>query len=572
MTEEREIMDVDVLFVGGGIASLSSALHLSNLIKAHNQNIGQGQKGKVLDEVMIAVLEKAAFSGSHGISGAVMDPAALKDLVPNFIEKKAPLEGEVKKESVYFLTPNKKIKLPFGWIPRPFNPLDNHGNYVVSVSRLTKWLADLAEENGVDIFPGFAGTEILYDGDNVIGVRTGDKGIDSKGNKKGNFEPGIDLHAKVTVFGEGSRGSLVKTLVRRLDLDTQKNPPAFETGVKEVWEIPGGRIQPGEVIHTMGYPLKRDAFGGGFIYGMKENMISLGQLTSLDYKDPFMDPHREFQKFKRHPLVKGLLKDGKVVQYGAKAAPAGGYFSIPKLTFQGGMIIGDSANLFNTQKIKGVHLAMRSGMLAAETILDCLVKDDFTEPRLDQYRTAMLNSKEMKDLYKARNFHQTMQKGLYKGLFIVGMQVPLGGRVFRSRLASIPDHLHMKTVKVLYKTDSPSDETKGDIKYDNKLTFNKEEDVYYSGCTHEEDQPPHLQIKDLDICYTKCAREFQNPCVRFCPAGVYEMEKDEKSGQLTLKLNFSNCVHCKTCDIKDPYENITWVPPEGGGGPKYRVL
>ena len=572
MTEEREVMDVDVLFVGGGIASLSGALHLSNLIKEHNQKIEQGQDGKKMDEVMIAVLEKAAFPGSHGISGAVMDPAALKDLVPDFLEKGAPLEGEVKKESVYFLTKNKRIKLPFGLIPRPLNPLNNHGNYVVSVSRLNEWLAGLVEENGVDIFPGFAGTEVLYDGDKVIGVRTGDKGIDAEGNKKGNFEPGIDLHAKATVFGEGSRGSLVKTLISRFNLDAQRNPPAFEVGVKEVWEIPEGRIQPGEIIHTMGYPLKSNTFGGGFVYGMKNNMVSLGQLTSLNYEDPFIDPHREFQKFKLHPLVKDILKDGKLVQYGAKTVPAGGYFSVTKLTFAGGLIIGDSANLFITQKNKGVHLAMRSGILAAETIFDCLVKDDFSELQLDQYQTAMMNSKEINDLYKVRNFHQTMRKGLYKGLIAVTMQVPLGGRVFRSRLQSEPDHLHMKSVMELYGTESPSDEKKGDIKFDGELTFDKETDVYYSGSTHEEAQPPHLKIKDLDICYTKCTKEFQNPCVRFCPANVYEMEKDEETGQLTMKLNFSNCVHCKTCDIKDPYENITWVPPEGGGGPKYTVL
>ncbi|MBN1849077.1 MAG: electron transfer flavoprotein-ubiquinone oxidoreductase [Deltaproteobacteria bacterium] len=572
MTETRDVMDVDVLFVGGGIASLSGALHLSNRIKEHNHKIEQGQAGKKLDEVTIAVLEKAAFPGSHGISGAVMDPSALKDLVPDFLEKGAPLEGEVKKDSIYFLTKNRKIRLPFGLIPRPFNPLDNHGNYVVSVSRLNEWLAGLVEENGVDIFPGFAGTEVLYDGNKVIGVRTGDKGIDAKGEKKGNFEPGIDLHAKVTVFGEGSRGSLTKTLIKHYNLDAQKNPPAFEVGVKEVWEIPEGRIQPGEVIHTMGYPLKSNTFGGGFIYGMKNNMISLGQLTSLDYEDPFIDPHREFQKLKLHPFVQGLLKDGKLVQYGAKTAPAGGFFSIPKLTFAGGMIIGDAANLFNAQKIKGVHIAMRSGMLAAEAILDCLVRDDFSEARLEQYRTAMRDSKEIGDLFKVRNFHQTMQKGLFKGLIAVSLQVPLGGSIFRSRLESEPDYVHMKKVAELYGTDSPDEAKKGDIKYDGKLTYDKETDVYYSGSTHEEDQPPHLKIKDLDICYNQCAKEFQNPCVRFCPADVYEMERDETTGRLTMKLNFSNCVHCKTCDVKDPYENITWVPPEGGGGPKYTVL
>ncbi|MDB9822079.1 electron transfer flavoprotein-ubiquinone oxidoreductase [Deltaproteobacteria bacterium] len=567
MAEEREIMDVDVLFVGGGIASLSGALHLSNLIKEHNDKIAHGESLKSLDEVMIAVLEKAAFPGSHGISGAVMDPDALKDLIPDFIEKEAPLEGEVKKESIYFLTRNSKIKLP---ITPP--PLNNHGNYVISLSRLNEWLAGLVEEKGVDIFPGFAGTEVLYDGDRVIGVRTGDKGIGADGNKKPNFEPGIDLHSKVTVFGEGSRGSLTKTLIKRFNLDDGKNPSGFEVGVKEVWEIPEGRIQPGEVIHTMGYPLKSDTFGGGFIYGMKNNMISLGQLTSLDYGDPFIDPHREFQKFKLHPMIKDLLKDGKLIQYGAKTVPVGGYFSIPKLTFEGGLIIGDSANLFNSQKIKGVHLAMRSGMLAADTIFKCLVNDDFSESELRHYRTAMADNEGINDLYKVRNFHQAMEKGMIKGMIMAGIQFVLGGSIFKSRLESMSDHLHMKKIMELFGTDSPPDDKKGDIKYDGELTFDKETDVYYSGATHEEDQPAHLKINDLDICYTKCVEEFQNPCVRFCPANVYEMEVDEETGKRSMKLNFSNCVHCKTCDVKDPYENITWLPPEGGGGPKYTVV
>ena len=572
MPEEREVMDVDVLFVGGGIASLSGALHLTNLIKEHNKRIEKGEDGKTLDEIMIAVLEKAAFPGSHGISGAVIDPCPLKELVPDFIEKEAPLEGEVKKESIYFLTKNGKVKLPLTILPSALNPLDNHGNYMVSVSRLNEWMAGLVEENGVDIFPGFAGTEVLYDNDRVIGVRTGDKGIGANGNNKPNFEPGIDLHSKVTVFGEGSRGSLTKTLIKRFELDSEKNPSAYEVGVKEVWEIPEGRIEPGEVIHGFGYPLKTDTFGGFFVYGMKNNMISIGQLTSLDYKDPFIDPHREFQKLKLHPMIKELLKDGKLVQYGAKTVPVGGYYSVPNLTFEGGLIIGDSANLFNSQKIKGVHLAMRSGMLAAETIFDCLLNDDFSEARLSGYRTALMNSDEVNDLYKVRNFHQAMERGLIKGMMTAGLQFVLGGRVIKSRLEAIADHLHLKNVKELYGTDSPSDETKGDIKYDGKLTFDKETDVYYSGATHEEDQPAHLKIGDLDICYTRCSEEFQNPCVRFCPANVYEMEVDEETGKKNMKLNFSNCVHCKTCDVKDPYENITWVPPEGGGGPKYTVM
>ena len=573
MAEEREIMEVDVLFVGGGIASLSSALHLSNLIKDYNsKNDQEGGSGKKLDEVMIAVLEKAASPGFHGISGAVIDPGPLKELVPDFLEKEAPLDGEVRKESIYFLTKNNKIKLPFGLVSDDLNPLNNHGNYVVSVSSLNEWLAGLVEEGGVDIFTGFAGTEVLYDGDRVKGVRTGDKGIGADGKNKPNFEPGIDLHSKITVFGEGARGSLTKTLIKRYCLDEGNNPAGYEVGVKEVWEIPGGRIQPGEVIHTMGYPLRSDTFGGGFVYGMKNNIVSIGQLTSLDYQDPYIDPHRGFQKLKLHPFIRNLIKDGKLIQYGAKTVPVGGYYTVPKLTFEGGLIIGDSANLFNSQRIKGVHLAMRSGMLAAETIFNCLINDDFSEAKLSEYKRALAESDEVNDLFKARNFHQAMGKGLIKGMVMAGIQVALGGSIIKSRLEATSDFLHMKKVKDIYGNDTSSNNKKGDIKYDGVLTFDKDADVYYSGATHEEDQPAHLQIKDLDICYTQCAEEFQNPCVRFCPANVYEMEVDEETGKKTMRLNPSNCVHCKTCDIKDPYQNITWVPPEGGGGPRYTVM
>lgn len=573
MTDSREVMEVDVLFVGGGIASLSSALHLSNLIKMNNDKAAGDEKTKPLDQATIAVLEKAAFPGSHGISGAVMDPGPLGKLVPDFIEKGAPLDAEVGRETVYFLTKNGKTKIPLTSLPDSLNPLANHGNYIVSASRLAGWLAGLAEGSGVDIFPGFAGVEVLYDGDRVIGVRTGDKGIGADGGKKANYEPGIDLHAKVTVFGEGSRGSLTKTLIKRFNLDKGRNPSGFEVGVKEVWEVPDGRIEPGEVIHTMGYPLKNDTFGGGFIYGMNNNKVAVGQLTSLNYRDSFIDPHREFQKFKSHPLLKDLLQDGKLLQYGAKTVPVGGYFSVPELCVDGGLIIGDSANLFNSQKIKGIHLAMASGMLAAETIFECMLTDDFSKSRLDGYQKAVFQSGEVSDLYKVRNFHQTMEKGLFSGMFMAGIQFLLGGRgIFKSRIGAVPDHLHLEKIGEGSASGAGSGDREDDIKYDGKLTFDKETDVYYSDTTHEEDQPSHLKIIDLDLCYTKCTREFQNPCVRFCPAGVYEMELDQETGKQSMKLNFSNCVHCKTCDIKDPYENITWVPPEGGGGPKYTMM
>jgi electron-transferring-flavoprotein dehydrogenase len=563
MSVEREVMEVDVLFVGGGIASLSGALRLCDLVAAHIQK-GEGKK---LSEVMIAVLEKGASAGAHGISGAVMDPASLRDLVPDYKGKGAPIEAEVVKESVYFLTKNGAFKSPI--VPPPLN---NHGNVVVSMSKLNQWMAGLVEAGGAYLFPGFAGVEVLYEEGKVIGVRAGDKGVDSQGQKKSNFEPGNDIHARVTVFGEGSRGSLTKEVIAHFGLDRGKNPAGFEVGVKEVWEIPAGRVRPGEVIETMGYPMKADTFGGAFIYGMSGNLVSVGQLVSLDYSDPFLDPHREFQKFKLHPMVSSLLEDGKLIQYGAKTVPVSGLFSIPKLTFPGGMLIGDGANLFNSQKIKGIDVAIRSGMVAAEAIFAGLVADDLSDARLAGYEKNLYQTQELKEIRKVRNFHQAMTRGLYVGMAAAAGQFMLGGKVLAERLPAKPDHQHMRPIAAKYGTMNPSEQAIGDIKYDGKLTFDKETDVYYSGATHEENQPCHLKVPDLSICLGKCTEQFRNPCVRFCPAGVYEIAVDEASGKRDLKINFSNCVHCKTCDVKDPFENIQWVPPEGGGGPKYTVM
>jgi electron-transferring-flavoprotein dehydrogenase len=521
MAEQRDVIDVDVLFVGGGIASLSGALHLANLIETHNE------KAEKRLEIEMAVLEKGATFGAHGISGAVMAPGPLRELLPDFAAKGAPLEAEVSKESVYFLTKTGKIKSPI--VPPPLN---NHGNYVVSMAKLNQWMSELVEEKGIMLFAGFAGVEVLYDEDGkVIGVQTGDAGVDAKGQKKSNFEPGADVHAKVTVFGEGSRGSLTKDLVAHFGLDKGKNPAGFEVGVKEVWEIPAGRVQPGEVIETMGYPLKTDTFGGGFVYGMKDNMVSIGQLVSLDYSDPFMDPHREFQKYKLHPLISAIIDGGKLVQYGAKTVPVSGYFSIPKLTFPGGVLIGDGANLFNAQMIKGIDLAMKSGMLAAKAIFDGLVKGDLSEATLAAYEKALLQTDQIKEVRKVRNFHQAMTRGLVRGMMAAVGQFALGGRVLADRLPAKPDFKHMKKVAEKYGTAAPSTEAIGDMKYDGKLTFDKETDVYYSGATHEENQPCHLRVKDLDICFGKCAEYYQNPCVRFCPASVYEIEVDEASGR-----------------------------------------
>jgi electron-transferring-flavoprotein dehydrogenase len=450
--------------------------------------------------------------------------------------------------------------------------MNNHGNYVISLSRFTEWMGGLVEEAGVDIFPEFAGTEVLFDGDRVIGVRTGDKGIDAEGNQKSNFEPGIDLHAKVTVFGDGSRGNLTKKMINHFNLDKGKNPQGFLVGVKEVWEVPEGRIEPGEVIHTAGYPHDNKTYGGSFIYGMRENHVTIGLTTGLEYEDPCKDPHREFQKLKTHPFIAKLLKDGKLIQYGAKTAPVGGYFAIPELVFDGGMIVGDAASLFITNKIKGIHAAMKSGILAAEAVFQGMLRDDFSAARLGSYPRALMESSVGKDLHRSRNWHQLMQRGLYIGTVLTPIQYFMGGRLLKDRLATEPDFTHLQSVAQYYGTDTPSDEQIGDMKYDGEMTFDKETDVYYSGATHEEQQPPHLKIRDLEICYNKCREEFHNPCVRFCPANVYEMNIDEETGKPKMILNFSNCVHCKTCDVKDPYENITWVPPEGGGGPKFSTL
>jgi electron-transferring-flavoprotein dehydrogenase len=564
--EEREILEVDVLFVGAGVASLSGALHLMNLINDHNAKINAGGRGEPLKEISVAVLEKGAYVGAHTLSGAVMIPGALRKLVPD-AEQTAPLEAEVRSEDVLLLTEKRALRFP---ITPPF--LKNHGAYVISLSRFTKWLGELAEESGVDIFPGFPGTEVLYEGKRVKGIRTGDKGVDEEGRPKGNFEPGIDLHAKVTVFGEGTRGSLAKTLIHDHQLSAGKNAQTYVVGVKEVWEVPEGRIEAGKVIHTAGYPLDRNTYGGGFVYGMQNNRVTVGLIIGLDYQDPALDPHREFQKFKRHPHIFKLLEGGRLLQYGAKSAPVGGYFAIPELVVDGGLLIGDAANLFNSQKLKGVHIAQHSGMLAAETIFEGLLADDFSKAKLSGYEARLYAGEAGRELYKARNFHQAFHHGLYWGALRGGLQYLLGGRDWRKRLYAAADSKSLETAQTYYGTTEPTPEQMGDIKYDGELTFDRETDTYHSGVAHEEKQPCHLQIGDRDLCVSTCWETYRSPCTRFCPAKVYEIHVDAQTGSRKLVVNFTNCLHCKTCDVKDPYDNITWTPPEGEGGPKYTMV
>ncbi|HJZ13530.1 MAG TPA: electron transfer flavoprotein-ubiquinone oxidoreductase, partial [Acidobacteriota bacterium] len=516
-------------------------------------------------DLNIVVIEKGREMGAHGISGAVMDPRALQELIPDFVEQGAPMESPAKEDHVYFLTKHHSFKFP---INPPF--LNNHGNYIVSLGKLVQWLAKKAEEKGVNVFTGFPGASLLIEGNQVVGVRTGDKGIDKEGNRKSNYEPGIDIRAKVTVLAEGPRGTLTKQIVNRWDLHGL-NPQVYSVGVKEVWEVREGAYETGRITHTMGFPLKSETFGGGFLYGMANNLVSVGFVVGLDYKDPFLDPHNEFQKFKTHPLVRKILEQGKIQSYGAKAIPEGGWYSIPKCYGSGLLIIGDSASFLNGQRLKGIHLAMKSGMLAAETILEAIQANDFSETQLQWFRQKVENSWIRDELWNVRNFHQAYDKGLWMGMFHTGLQFVTAGRGLIDPWKREEGHKRTELVSDYYGPSAP-DPFGIKVKEDKQLVFGKLTDVYYSGTIHEENQPVHLQVIDLSTCYNRCTKEYGNPCQHFCPANVYEMVEEQPGEGKRLRINASNCVHCKTCDIMDPYQVINWVTPEGGGGPNYKNL
>lgn len=564
----RETMDVDVLIVGGGAAGLSCALHLQNQIQKHNEDVSAGRKqGEQIPEQMIVVLEKASEVGAHSFSGAVLNPKALGELIPNFKDEGCPLDSEVKKDAVYYLGSDFSFKLPV--TPPPFH---NEGNYIISLSKFNRWLGTKCEEKGINIFPGFAAVEALYEGNKIVGVRTGDKGRDKNGKPKANFEPGLILKSKVVIFAEGTRGSLFRQVEKKLNLRAGKNPEVFEEGVKEIIQMPPGTVEAGKVIHTLGFPLSK-SIGGTFIYTLPGDKIIVGLVAYLDTQDPLLDPHRELQKLKTHPFLKDMLKGGKVIAYGGKTLPAGGWYSMPKLYGDGFMVCGDSASMVDVQKLKGIHLAMKSGMQAAETIVEGLVKGgDFSEAVTQGFEKRVESSYVKDELYRVRNFHQTLSKGMFASMPLIALQEMTGGRGLHDNMKI--EHIDADTTEKVVDIWGPyglDHEDNQLPKPDGELFFDKLSSVYLTGTMHDEDSPNHLILKDGDICRTVCEPNYKSPCNHFCPASVYEMVPSKvEAGKKDLQINYTNCIHCKTCDIKCPFENIEWTVPEGGGGPQYR--
>jgi len=542
----RESMEYDVVIVGGGPAGLSAAIRLKQLAAGKGVEIG------------VCVLEKGSEIGAHILSGAVMDPRAITELIPDWKEKGAPLDVEVTEDRFLFLSETGSKSVPPWALPDNFK---NHGNYVVSLANVTRWLGQQAEALGVEIFPGFPAAEILYNDDgSVKGVATGNLGIGKDGQPTGNFQLGMELHAKYTLFCEGARGHLGRQLNDKFKLREGADPQVHGIGIKELWEIDAGKHKPGLVMHTAGWPLANDTYGGSFLYHMDNNQVVVGFVVGLGYTNPYLSPFEEFQRYKTHPAIRAILEGGKRVSYGARAITAGGLLSLPKLVFPGGALVGDDAGFLNASRIKGSHAAIKTGMLAAEAAFDA-VQAGRQSDELTAYPEAFKTSWLHTELHRARNFKQWMSKGLYLGTLMVGIeQKLLGGNVPWTLHHHHADHEMLK----------PASQCKPIVypKPDGKLTFDRLSSVFISNTNHEENQPAHLTLKDPSVPVNVNWQTYAGPEARYCPAAVYEFVKID-DGSERLVINAQNCVHCKTCDIKDPTQNIVWVTPEGGGGPNY---
>jgi electron-transferring-flavoprotein dehydrogenase len=543
----------DVLIIGGGPAGLATAIHLADTLKkeGHNQRI--------------LLIEKGSSIGSHIISGAVIKPGVFKELLPDVDWSEIPLNAKVVQDKTVFLTPNGSITLP---LHVPY--MNNSGNYTASLSQICRYLAGKATEKGVEIYTGFAVDEILYRDGKVIGAKTKDTGIDHHGKPLENFQPGTRVEAKITVFAEGTRGSLTKMLIHKFGLDQGKNHQMYSLGCKELWSVPAGNIAPGEVYHTMGYPLENDEFGGGFIYGLNDNRVAVGLVVGLDYKDPSFDTHDAMQIWKTTPLVSTILKGGKLLEYGAKTLPEGGFYAIPKLYTDNALIVGDSAGFLAMPALKGVHLAIKSGMLAAQTAAQALIAGDTSEKSLQQYEVLVNQSFIRKEMYPVRNFRQGFAQGLILGGIHFATQLITGGAGFAGRLKAHADHETTAKVRELKKKPF-RERFKGKLEFDKVLTFDKATDIYHSGVYHDEKQVVHLHIHDLEKFNAINIEEYGAMEQFFCSSEVYELHID-KDGKKELRIHAENCMHCKTCDIKTPGERITWVVPNGGNGPDFQNM
>ena len=541
----REAMEYDVVIVGAGPAGLSAAIRLKQLAE---------QQGR---EISVCVLEKGSEPGAHILSGAVMDPRAMTELFPDWKTAGAPLLTPVTEDRFLFLTEQSATAVPNWMLPGCFQ---NHGNYVISLGNVVRWLAQQAENLGVEIFPGFAAAEILYDDAcAVVGVATGNLGVDKEGKPTGEFQLGMELRAKYTLFAEGARGHLGKQLISGYQLDKGRDPQTYGIGIKELWEIDPAKHQPGLVIHTAGWPLDSSTYGGSFLYHMENNQVVVGYVVGLAYENPYLSPYEEFQRYKTHPAIRGFFEGGKRLSYGARAITAGGLQSLPKLTFPGGALIGCDAGFLNASRIKGSHGAMKSGMLAAEAAFDAITAER-AQDELSAYTKAFEQSWLHEELHVARNFKPWMSKGLYTGTLMVGIdQLVFRGKAPWTLHHSHADHECLKPAAECQPIVYP--------KPDGKLTFDRLSSVFISNTNHNEHQPAHLTLKNADVPTQVNLAQYAGPESRYCPAGVYEYVGE--SGQQRLQINAQNCVHCKTCDIKDPTQNIVWVTPEGGGGPNY---